>query len=173
MEKSPKDKLIEFLNEKGKQIVQQLKDELTKKKKVASGKTRDSVSYTVSEENGRLVLRVFADEDIAYILGGRGKNKGLPPVEQIEKWIKERGLSTAKVKGKTIEKKRRSLAFAIGRSMNTKGVKRGLNLRSFRKKTDQQIFEQANVSATEVYSGAMTAAIIDELKKAGLPVEVK
>jgi hypothetical protein len=159
--------LKKYFTEKGEKIANTLKDQLRKKKKIATGNTINSVESTV-EQNEVTTLLVLADEDISFILGGRGKNKKVPPIEDIEKWVKAKGI---KAKGNN-KLNTRSLPWAISRGIKDKGI-RGVNVKSFAKKEDQTIYEETKALLLDIRQKNFVEMAANELKNSGLPVSIK
>jgi hypothetical protein len=89
--------------------------------KVASGKLRDSVTVTSSQNAGVSELQVMMEEYSQWVQSGRLPGKKFVPVGEIEKWIKQRGLKGRDKKGKFITN--RSFAFAITRNINKFGIR--------------------------------------------------
>lgn len=89
--------------------------------KVASGKLRDSVTVTSSQNSGVTELQVMMEEYSQWVQSGRLPGKKFVPVGEIEKWIKQRGLKGRDKKGKFITN--RSFAFAITRNINKFGIR--------------------------------------------------
>ena len=145
-----------YLEKRGDQLVNHLKQELIKKKKVATGKTLKSVTKEIVEKgDGRISLKILADEDIAFILGGRKKGLQLPPPQHLEKWAKVRGLKIRDAK---------SLGFSIARGIKKKGI-RGVNLRSWSKRKDQEIYEDVQDLLQRLITDELTEAAVEGLNK--------
>ena len=90
--------------------------------KVASGKLRDSISVKVVKVNeGESIIQVLTAEYAQWVQSGRLPGKKGIPVDALEKWIKERGLTGRDKKGRYI--KRRSFAFAIQSNIKKFGIK--------------------------------------------------
>ena len=90
--------------------------------KVASGKLRDSISVKVVKVNeGESIIQVLTAEYAQWVQSGRLPGKKGIPVDALEKWIKERGLTGRDKKGRYI--KRRSFAFAIQSNIKKFGIR--------------------------------------------------
>jgi hypothetical protein len=89
--------------------------------KVASGKLKNSVTVTSSQNAGVSELQVMMEEYSQWVQSGRLPGKKFIPVGEIEKWIKERGLKGRDKTGKFITN--RSFAFAITRNINKFGIR--------------------------------------------------
>lgn len=85
--------------------------------KIASKSLYNSVS---TEQTSPDVLTIYMNEYWQYVQSGRLPGKRGVPVEALEKWIKERGLTGRDKKGRFI--KRRSFAFAIQTSIKKFGI---------------------------------------------------
>jgi hypothetical protein len=90
--------------------------------KVASGKLRDSISVKVVKVNeGESIIQVLTAEYAQWVQSGRLPGKKGVPVDALEKWIKERGLTGRDKRGRYI--KRRSFAFAIQSNIKKFGIR--------------------------------------------------
>lgn len=89
--------------------------------KVASGKLKNSIQVQVKQERGISVLQVLAEDYLQWVNSGRLPNKKGVPIESIEQWIKERGLTGRNKKGRFI--KRKSFAFAIQTNIKKFGIR--------------------------------------------------
>lgn len=89
--------------------------------KVASGKLRDSIQVQVVDNNNSPIIQVLAEEYSQWVQSGRLPGKKGVPIDAIEKWIKQRGLTGRDKKGKFI--KRRSFAFAIQNNIKKFGIR--------------------------------------------------
>jgi hypothetical protein len=90
--------------------------------KVASGKLRDSISVKVVKVNeGESIIQVLTAEYAQWVQSGRLPGKKGIPVDALEKWIKERGLTGRDKRGRYI--KRRSFAFAIQSNIKKFGIR--------------------------------------------------
>ncbi|MGN6439075.1 MAG: hypothetical protein ACTHMM_21205 [Agriterribacter sp.] len=163
-----KSEIKKFLEANGIRLVDHLKKDIQKKKKVATGNTLRSVKQNIEEDGTQLTLTIEAAEDIAYILGGRKKGKRIPPAEELEAWVKAKGL---KLKGKTTKQTARSIGFAVARGVSKEGI-RGTNLRSWAKKEDQKIFEDVQELIEEISQQNFTEEIVNDIKASGIPVQV-
>ena len=89
--------------------------------KVASGKLVNSIQVVTKQSKGRTVIQVLAEDYLAYVQSGRLPGKKGVPLDQIEEWIKSRGLQGRDKKGRFI--KRRSFAFAIQTNIKKFGIR--------------------------------------------------
>ncbi len=159
-----KEKVRNYLEDKGKQLVNLLRQEIQKKKKVASGNLLKSVEYQIKDNGDSLDLLILADEEISFIIGGRNSGQ-LPPIDAIEKWIKAKNVKPRQNKSN----KPRQMAFAMARKMKDQPI-RGVNLRRGAKKEDQVIYEEMVKLLDSAYEEAISADIINDLKNTGAPV---
>ncbi|MBN8859356.1 MAG: hypothetical protein J0H29_13265 [Sphingobacteriales bacterium] len=144
-----------YLEKTGDESVNLLRQELTKKKKIATGGTLRSIEREVIERGDvRFNLKVLASEDIAFILGGRKQGLQLPPAEKIEAWAKVKGI---KLKGSTKANGLRSLGFQIARGIKKEGI-RGVNVRGWAKRKDQEIYEEVQQLLQEIYTENLAEA---------------
>jgi hypothetical protein len=90
--------------------------------KVASGKLRDSISVNVVKVNeNETIIQVISEAYAQWVQSGRLPGKKGVPVDALEQWIKERGLTGRDKKGRFI--KRRSFAFAIQANIKKFGIR--------------------------------------------------
>jgi hypothetical protein len=90
--------------------------------KVASGKLRDSISVNVVKVNeNETIIQVLSAEYAQWVQSGRLPGKKGVPVDALEKWIKDRGLTGRDKRGRFI--KRRSFAFAIQKNIKKFGIR--------------------------------------------------
>jgi len=90
--------------------------------KVASGKLRDSISVVTNKVNkDETIIQVLSAEYAQWVQSGRLPGKKGVPVDALEKWIKDRGLTGRDKKGRFI--KRRSFAFAIQKNIKKFGIR--------------------------------------------------
>lgn len=89
--------------------------------KVASGKLRDSIKVNVVQQKDETIIQVLAEEYSKWVQSGRLPGKKGVPIDALEKWIKERGLTGRNKKGQFI--KRRSFAFAIQNNIKKFGIR--------------------------------------------------
>jgi hypothetical protein len=89
--------------------------------KVASGKLVNSIQVVTKQSKDKTVIQVLAEDYLAYVQSGRLPGKKGVPLDQIEEWIKSRGLQGRDKKGRFI--KRRSFAFAIQTNIKKFGIR--------------------------------------------------
>jgi hypothetical protein len=90
--------------------------------KVASGKLRDSISVNVVKVNeNETIIQVISEAYAQWVQSGRLPGKKGVPVDALEQWIKERGLTGRDKRGRFI--KRRSFAFAIQANIKKFGIR--------------------------------------------------
>ena len=90
--------------------------------KVASGKLRDSISVNVVKVNeSETIIQVISEAYAQWVQSGRLPGKKGVPVDALEQWIKERGLTGRDKRGRFI--KRRSFAFAIQANIKKFGIR--------------------------------------------------
>jgi hypothetical protein len=89
--------------------------------KVASGKLKNSVNVQVKDTNDGAVFSIFMEEYYIWVQNGRLPGKKGVPVDAIENWIKDRGLTGRDKKGRFI--KRQSFAFAIQKNIKKFGIR--------------------------------------------------
>lgn len=89
--------------------------------KVASGRLRNSVQVNIIPDENRTVIQIFMEDYWQWVQSGRLPGKRNVPVDAIEKWIKQRGLTGRDKKGKFISRK--SFAFAISTNIKKFGIR--------------------------------------------------
>ena len=95
--------------------------------KVASGRLRDSVKVTGSNEGTNYILQIIMLDYFQWVQSGRLPGKKFVPVGALIQWIKDRKLSIRNKKTGKFAKKTpdaiKSMAFAIQRNINKFGIK--------------------------------------------------
>jgi hypothetical protein len=89
--------------------------------KVASGRLKRSISVDVVPSQDRPIIRIFMEDYWVWVQSGRLPGKKGVPVDVIEQWIRDRGLTGRDKKGRFI--KRRSFAFAIQTNIKKFGIR--------------------------------------------------
>lgn len=89
--------------------------------KVASGKLVNSIQVVTKQSKDKTVIQVLAEDYLTFVQSGRLPGKRGVPLDQIEDWIKSRGLQGRDKKGRFI--KRRSFAFAIQTNIKKFGIR--------------------------------------------------
>ena len=92
-------------------LISQIRQNLASTNANATGKTRDSLEYTATDDR----LQVKGDKSYDFVEVGRGAGK-MPPVKPIMEWATARGLITSPSQG-------RSLVFLVRRSIAESGTK--------------------------------------------------
>jgi hypothetical protein len=109
--------------------------------KVASGRLKNSVNVEVLPSEDRPIIRIFMEDYWIWVQNGRLPGKKGVPVNMIEQWIKDRGLTGRDKKGRFI--KRRSFAFAIQTNIKKFGIRPSnfLDKSIMMLETDQRIID--------------------------------
>jgi hypothetical protein len=117
--------------------------------KVASGKLKNSVSVDVVPNQDRPIVRIFLEDYWVWVQSGRLPGKKGVPLDAIEQWIKNRGLTGRDKKGRFI--KRRSFAFAIQTNIKKFGIRPSnfLDKAIVLLETDQRIIDALGEEAFE------------------------
>ena len=89
--------------------------------KVASGKLRDSIQVNIKQSQGQTVIELIAEQYSQWVQSGRLPGRKGVPIDALEKWIKERGLTGRDKRGRFIT--RRSFAFAIQNNIKKFGIR--------------------------------------------------
>lgn len=108
-----KNKIFKLFDE----VIQDLKDEMEARNKVASGKTLKSFEFRDTEDGYELV-QVLDDAAPLYILQ-EGREPGKVPYDFtsiLEKWSEDKGIVF------TTERERHSFAFLLGKRIKEKGI---------------------------------------------------
>ncbi len=100
-----------------------------KRRAVASGKLKSSLSYSVSIKRGVGSISFGADPSLGIypqvVETGRGANKKPPPVKSILEWMKIKPIRIRNKQGGFVtatESQKRGVAFTITRSIGKKGI---------------------------------------------------
>lgn len=130
-----------------------------KRRRVASGDLKDSLTYSISK--GQRTTKVLfgasgkASKYAGVIEKGRRPNSKQPPTEPIMQWIKTKRLKPRNNKGvilKLTEARIRSMAFAIAKSIGKNGIE-GIHY-----------FEDAIRDTMDERGQELTAALAEELR---------
>jgi len=100
----------------GDTIVELMKDDLVRNKKVATGNLVNEMKSYVEEEDDRAFLYVDIPSYGRYVDSGRKPNSKMPPIKSIRDWIKVRGIRPNK------KMTQDQLAFVMARSIGIKGI---------------------------------------------------
>lgn len=149
-------------------VIQQAKSNLTRMHKKSSSKLYNSIKGEVKEMPNSIRLG-FDMEEYGYFQdkGVSGTKRRYdtpfsykskqPPIEPIERWIKNKGIVPRNIKGKFTSK--RGLAFAISRSIKEKGIKPSLFFtkpfeKAF-KNLPNELIDAFGLDATETFNTIM------------------
>lgn len=105
--------LIRTLAMIGDDVKADYKDQLTKSKKVVTGKLYNSVEYKVKVDGDTVTLYFLAEKYYLVIENGRKVGAKMPPLMEIQKWMIKRKLPDL-----TMEH-----AWKIARKISSKGLK--------------------------------------------------
>jgi len=138
--------LQEELNRFAKYVVSQSRANFTRQKKNSSRKGYDSIGYKLNVSKNSFGLDFLMEDYMIFQdVGVSGKKKKyntpfsyttkMPPPAKLDKWIVRKGLAGRNKEGKFISRK--SLQFAIARSIFNNGIKPSLFFtKPFRKAFD-------------------------------------
>lgn len=149
-------------------VIQQAKSNLTRMHKKSSSKLYNSIKGDVKEMPNSIRLGFdmeeygfFQDKGVSgtkrrYDTPFKYTNKQ-PPIEPIERWIKNKGIVPRNSKGRFTSK--RGLAFAISRSIKEKGIKPSLFFtkpfeKAF-KNLPNELIDAFGLDATETFNTIM------------------
>jgi hypothetical protein len=96
------------------------KSQLRSKKKVATGKTYNSIKFKLDFGIFNFSLSFFADKAWRFIVLGRGKNKKWPPSEEIREWIRARKIKPQRINGRLPSEE--GLLFLVRRKIGRDGI---------------------------------------------------
>ena len=111
-------------------------DKYRVRRRVASGRLKDSLLYKMNVKKGALEILFTTSDDTQSYAGvieyGRRAGAKQPPPEAIKKWIKEKNVRLRKIKVvngnkvstfvPTTEKNLNSAAFLMGRAISRRGI---------------------------------------------------
>lgn len=125
-----------------------LKLNLQKINKVASGATLNSIDFSIDFTPSKSSVSVSANEAIIFIDAGRKAGSKMPPIKPIEDWLSQKGI-------KFLDKKNRPLplkvqAFLVARKIARDGIK------------------PTNILENTFSKGSFIEKIEDSITKAGL-----
>lgn len=107
------------MEELGKEFVQELKDQIVKQGKVASGDLLNSIGYHLIKSNNGYTIEITADNYLTYVDRGRKPGK-MPPSQKLVPWVQSKGIKLISQGKKMTEEQ---AAFVIARSIGEKGIK--------------------------------------------------
>ena len=128
--------LTDILDGLGEEMCAEIKNELMKRNKIASGKLYNSITYKIKESSGVYSLEIIADAYLKNVDRGRGKGKDQPPIDPIILWLKQKripikqartintktGTKAARGRGAASDKQLRGVAFYVAKKISKKGV---------------------------------------------------
>jgi hypothetical protein len=99
-----------------------------RRRAVASGTLKENLTYIVKQENGKTTLyftaKGKAKKYAMYVEYGRRPNKRMPPVEAIEKWMKQKPVRVRR-NGRIVKQTPEVIqktAFAIAKKIGRDGI---------------------------------------------------
>ena len=119
--------LLKVLKLIGKESAKTYKKNLKEKKKIASGKLYNSISYRIEQTDNGIKLYFVAEKYYINIENGRRAGAKMPPVDVIKRWMKIKNIQPKD--GISID----SAAYLISRSIGKKGIKKNPFLRDIKK----------------------------------------
>ncbi len=105
--------LVNRLRGRGFSTVAEIRQELSKQGKRASGDLIEKTRFTVEERPALISFKIFAPAHWEFVDQGRRPGT-FPPVNRILRWIRQKSITT--------DISRNSLAFLIGRKIKEKGI---------------------------------------------------
>ena len=106
----------ELLNAKGYDLLNKYREQLTKNNKDASGKLRSSLDFRVEFTDTGAKLYFIAEDYWVNIEEGRRAGAKMPPIQAIQKWVRDKGIERRASKIKRV-------AYVIARSIGRNGIK--------------------------------------------------
>lgn len=121
--KSPYQVLKDFEQE----FIHAIQRSIEENDRFARGQLFQSVKAQTKIYGQKVVMEVSMLEYWKYVEEGRRKGAKMPPIDAMLNFIRDRGIKVTDKKApkkskQTLEKKRRSLAFVLGRSISKKGI---------------------------------------------------
>lgn len=113
--------LKKVMEELGKDFVAELKAEIVRKGKVATGDLLNSINYRLVQSNNGWTIEIISDNYLTYVDRGRRPGK-MPPSNKLVPWVEARGIKIMnKEGGKLMTEKQ--VAYIIARAIGKKGIK--------------------------------------------------
>ena len=106
----------ELLNAKGYDLLNKYREQLTKNNKDASGQLRSSLDFRVEFTDTGAKLYFIAEDYWVNIEEGRRAGAKMPPIQAIQKWVRDKGIERRASKIKRV-------AYVIARSIGRNGIK--------------------------------------------------
>lgn len=118
--------LVDLFNEIGEELTKEIKQNLLKANKKATGTLINSIGYRlIVSESQRLVrelrIEILGEDYLKWVDEGRRPGAKMPPPSKLDKWIVARKIAPRDKEGRFISRK--SLQFLIARSISKKGIK--------------------------------------------------
>ena len=109
----------QIMDDVGRDLVDEIKNQLEQKGKDASGDLISSIHYQLVEKSDSIEVEILSLDYLKYVDQGRKPGKQ-PPVSKIVPWIQHKGIRMSSKSGKimTVEQ----AAFVIARSIGKKGI---------------------------------------------------
>lgn len=110
----------QIMDDVGRDLVDEIKNQLEKKGKDASGDLISSIHYQLVEKSDSIEVEILSLDYLKYVDQGRKPGKQ-PPVSKIVPWVQHKGIRMSTKQGNimTVEQ----AAFIIARSIGEKGIK--------------------------------------------------
>lgn len=105
----------------GKDFVNNLKAELIKFDKVATGDLINSISYKIIDKGERWEVDIIANNYLDYVDKGRRPGAKQPPSNKLVPWVESKGIKIMGEDGEHLTTK--TIAFIIAQSIGKKGIK--------------------------------------------------
>lgn len=125
-----------------------LKLNLQRLNKVATGGTLNSIDFRIDFSERKSSISVVANEAIIFIDAGRQAGSKMPPSKPIEDWVIQKGIKFSDKKNRPLPVK--VMAFLIGRKIARDGIK------------------PTNVISDTFTANSFRAKIADSIQKAAL-----
>jgi hypothetical protein len=123
--------LVDILSKHGRSVVQDIRTNLDSSKTNATGKTSNSIQYSVTEDNTKTILWVYGRPFVFTVETGRGprrENQDYKVSDRIREWMDARGIGTGLTEAQK-EQKAKSITFLInkyGSKLHRKGGRKDI-----------------------------------------------
>lgn len=147
------DAKLNAMNQVGQLLVDEIKAQIKLRNKVASGDLLNSIRYKLTNDNNKLEIDILGEPYLVFVDQGRRPGKRMIPTQKIEQWIGAKGLA---IKGS-----KKSMAFAIAKSIQLKGI----NPTNIIQRALSNIKLQTNILLSEGFGKDLTKEVIEALQE--------
>lgn len=147
------DNKLKAFEEIGQLLVDEIKAQIQKANKIASGSLLESIRYVVNPKDGSIEIDILGEPYLLYVDKGRRPGLRMIPTKPIEDWLDKKNI---KVIGN-----KKSVAFAISKSIQIKGIP----ATNIIQKAINNIMLQVKIILVEGFGKDLAQEIVQSLKQ--------